>query len=669
MNTINKIRNYLKEFILDKTTIRTLIIYVCLPIILNIIIEILSRKSITKGFAYIFNRPIPFLCGVLIILMTLMISVFFKRRLFCVSLISFLWLLLGFGNYVLLSNRVTPFNGTDLLLMQPAIAVITKYYTVFTIALVIIGILLIFCFIVLMWFKAPKLKYKINYLRNSIITALIVILTLTSISLAIQNGALAVKFDNIANAYKKYGFAYCFSNSVFNTGIKKPDDYCAQKIEEIITETTQEEAIEVSTSVSSPNIIFLQLESFFDISRFKDLVLSQNPIPNFTNLKAEFPTGFFGVPTVGAGTANTEFEVLTGMNLYDFGPGEYPYKTVLQSTTSESISYNLKANGYSTHAIHNNDGTFYQRHTVFSQLGFDTFTSVEYMNVLEYTAKNWAKDKVLTGEILKCLTSTPESDFVYTISVEGHGSYPGNEALVNPQIQVQQIGNEAKRNAVEYYVNLLYSMDQFIAELIATLSAYNEDVILVMYGDHLPSLGISNDQLNSGTTLQTEYIIWNNMNLQIDNEDVEAYQMSSKILELIGIDTGIINKYHQTHKNSEEYLNGLQNLEYDLLYGDLTAYNGVNPFIATKIQMGIDKIKINEILIDDTNPGYIYLKGENFTAFSVAYINEKAQKTEFIDTSTLKVEYNELQYQDAIKVGQQGSDNVVLSYTDEFIIN
>ena len=51
-----------------------------------------------------------------------------------------------------------------------------------------------------------------------------------------------------------------------------------------------------------------------------------------------YSTGYFKVPSVGAGTANTEFEVLTGMNLRYFGPGEYPYKTVLKYQTAESAA-------------------------------------------------------------------------------------------------------------------------------------------------------------------------------------------------------------------------------------------------------------------------------------------------------------------------------------------
>lgn len=59
-------------------------------------------------------------------------------------------------------------------------------------------------------------------------------------------------------------------------------------------------------------------------------------------LSSEYSAGYISVPCFGAGTANTEFEVQTGINLDDFGPGEYPYKTVLQSAICESAAYDLK---------------------------------------------------------------------------------------------------------------------------------------------------------------------------------------------------------------------------------------------------------------------------------------------------------------------------------------
>ena len=124
----------------------------------------------------------------------------------------------------------------------------------------------------------------------------------------------------------------------------------------------------------APNIIMLQLESIINPTHMIDLEFSEDPVPNFRKLKEQFSSGYLKVPSVGAGTANTEFEVISGMNLEFFGAGEYPYKTILRKTTAESINYDLKDLGYSTHAIHNNKGTFYTRQKVFKMLGFDTFT-------------------------------------------------------------------------------------------------------------------------------------------------------------------------------------------------------------------------------------------------------------------------------------------------------
>ena len=46
------------------------------------------------------------------------------------------------------------------------------------------------------------------------------------------------------------------------------------------------------------------------------------------------------------------------------------------------------------------------------------------MSDIEYNPIGWAKDSILTGEIAKILDSTEGSDYIYTISVQGHGDYP-----------------------------------------------------------------------------------------------------------------------------------------------------------------------------------------------------------------------------------------------------
>ena len=95
-----------------------------------------------------------------------------------------------------------------------------------------------------------------------------------------------------------------------------------------------------------PNIMFVQLESYFDPTEVEWLRFSEDPIPNLRKLYADYSSGYFKVPSVGAGTANTEFEVLTGMNMRFFGPGEYPYKTYVKTTPLESAASALSSLGY-----------------------------------------------------------------------------------------------------------------------------------------------------------------------------------------------------------------------------------------------------------------------------------------------------------------------------------
>ena len=82
----------------------------------------------------------------------------------------------------------------------------------------------------------------------------------------------------------------------------------------------------------------------------------------------------------------------------------------------------------------------------------------------------WTKDEVLTDEIIKCLDSTEEPDYVYTISVQGHGGYPEESVLDDPEITVTGAATENQNNQWEYYCNEIHEMDQFVKELTDALT-------------------------------------------------------------------------------------------------------------------------------------------------------------------------------------------------------
>ena len=190
----------------------------------------------------------------------------------------------------------------------------------------------------------------------------------------------------------------------------------------------------------------MQLESFFDPAEVEFYQLSKDPIPFLRSLFENYSTGYFKVPSVGAGTANTEFEVLTGMNMRYFGPGEYPYKTKLKSEVCESAATALSALGYGAHAIHNNGGNFYSRARVYNNTGFDSFTSKEFMNILQTTPKGWVDGRHPGPEhITDALDSDrPAGLSCSAISVQGHGDYPTEKVIENPEIAVYRDGGRGK---------------------------------------------------------------------------------------------------------------------------------------------------------------------------------------------------------------------------------
>lgn len=632
-----------------------------------IFVELCSRRSVTGLCLFFLREPIVFLYNAWIIAATVSVCLLFKRRIFVRSVLLLLWAAVGVTDFILLSFRTTPFTAVDLTLLKDAFTIANRYLSLTGVILIAAGIVAAFALCIYLFRKAKKeeepMDYKIRIPFCLCVAAVCLVLT----NAGMAAGLLDRNFGNLAEAFHDNGLPYCFMNSVLNTGVEKPDNYSAETMEEFLEEF-EEEGRELN---EMPNIIFLQLESFFDVKYIENASFSQDPVPFFTQLRENYPSGFLEVPSIGAGTANTEFECLTGMNLDFFGPGEYPYKTILKERTCESLAYILKDMGYTTSAIHNNDGTFYDRHAVFPNLGFDRYLSLEYMTRIEVNELNWTKDKVLTGQIMKVLSKTKEKDFIYAISVQGHGAYPEEPLISDKKLDVK-LPEELSEYYYQYlyYVHQLSEMDRFIKELVLNLSACREKVILVLYGDHLPSLGLSEELLKNGNAYQTEYVIWNNFGLSAENMDLQSYQLSSRVLQLLGAEGGIMPKYHELRRNDEDYLEGMQLLMYDMLYGDMEVYEGENPYEPTNMQMGIEPIRIQDVYVKEAlltkDEPLLYVEGQNFTKHSRIIINGETAETIYLTDRLLAT--TELPksrdgiYQIAIR--QQGNDEIPLSETE-----
>ena len=591
-----------------------------------------------EGIRWAFSHPVVFLYNILIIFATLTLALLFRRRRFVLLMISIVWLGIGTANGVILMNRMTPFTLYDCTNFADGLTIATTYFSKIQIILFLVALALGVAAIVLIFIRSEKWK-NISYKKSLAVLLIAVAAAAGSTVLLQKAGTISSFFGNLNYAYRDYGMPYCFISTSVNGGISRPRGYSEEMIADILENKTAKgtdtRLKEKEDSTDHPNIIVLQMESFTVAQDYANIKVSKDPTPVFNKLYKNYSSGSFVVPACGAGTANTEFEVLTGISAKFFGPGEYPYKGKLRENVLESMAYVTRSHGYNTAALHDHRALFYNRNEVYANLGFSTFTSVEYMNNVSFTPTNWCKDRVLTGEIMEIMKSTEERDFMHVISVEGHGAYPTNRVFKNPYTEVTAEDEETKWK-YEYYLNECHEMDTFIGDLIDKIEESGEPTVMIIYGDHIPALDVKEENYKQKDLYRTRYVIWDNIGLPKTDRNIYSFESGAILLEDAGLGhEGIIFDYQQSNdrkKDKTTYLADQKALAYDMLYGKQYAYGGEEPYEPVNMKMGHKSIKIKDLVkIGDR----YYIRGDNFTERSIISMDGKQLSTVYLSPTLL----------------------------------
>lgn len=654
---------------------RRLLEMALIALVTALLVEGANQGSVPRMIRYLTERTLYFGLNCLIIFTTLSVSELFKRRKAMTLTLAAVWIILGFVNNQVCHNRTLPLASGDLMVTYEVASMITIYFSWFEIAAMFAGAVALIAGVAWM-FSSSSRRRRVNYAFGAGVVAIMVLVVFGVHMTAIKADVLPDVFPDRVNSYKDYGFSTCFTFTFGQRGINKPEEYSSETVEEIMEEVETEEEIEPvevsaarhfdEAAMKRPNIVFVQLESFFDLNTMLDTELSRDPTPYYHELLENWPTGELYVPTVGGGTANVEFEVMSGLNMDFFGAGETPYNTIIQETTCETIAYTLREYGYSSTALHNNIGTFFSRNQVYSNLGFDRFDSLEYMRYPKYNKVGWAHDTVLTDEILRAMDSSDGQDMIFAISVESHGKYGDSYIYEEGDVEVLSAPEEIYLAPFQNYVNILPDVDVFIKELISALEQYDEPVVAILYGDHLPGVGLTPEMLSTGDFYASRYVIWNNYGAEFEAPDMQAYRLSAELLRQLGISDGVTTKFHQAYPIDEagdEYLEKLQILEYDILYGNQDAYGEAGAPVATQLQMGVEPIEIENAVLEY---GRLLVTGDGFTEFSAVIAGDTKLDTVFIDHEHIAVSITgdaAKSLNDGICVAQINNDGAELSRT------
>ncbi|MBF0845427.1 sulfatase-like hydrolase/transferase, partial [Streptococcus danieliae] len=124
---------------------------------------------------------------------------------------------------------------------------------------------------------------------------------------------------------------------------------------------------------SDQTIIYILSESFADPKIIASNNLSRNPIPEIDRIKSETTSGLMHSDGYGGGTANMEFQSLSGLPFYNFTSSTSNIFVEIVPKMNFLPSITRGFTGENSYVIHPHGANNYNRKNIYKDLGFSHF--------------------------------------------------------------------------------------------------------------------------------------------------------------------------------------------------------------------------------------------------------------------------------------------------------
>lgn len=506
-------------------------------------------------------------------LLVLLFSCLFRNVFFGAALVNLAVCGLSIANRIKIEVRDEPLFPRDFGLLKEVGTIVGDYDIPFpwtaigivllaTLALLALGI-----FVRCKPFPVMKLRGWLGSLLGSVASLAV----LTALILTVYASNDLYNSFRVSNAYyipsvfNELGFPYCFCHQFTTYPIDKPEGFTRSEVEvwnSAETESGQGKAV---------NVIMVMNEAFSDISDDKAFTYTEetDPLPNLHALQTDphAISGHLVVPGFAGGTANTEFDVMTGMQT-----------NALSATTTSSfrvVNRNLESlfrvfggDDYLTSYFHCGDDWFYNRENVLRWMGAEKTVFIDQMSDVEYKGR-WVTDDYMADLIeaeFEDAVAQSKNLFHYSTTIQNHMSYTADKYGADyefPAVETSAEISDQVRTMLEVYMEGARDADAMLGRLAAYFRQQDEPVVLVFFGDHLPYLGDNqlayaemgmevaikeDDRSNPLCSYETPYVIWANdaaaesldwdttveaMDLP-ENNKLSASFLGAAVLELTG---------------------------------------------------------------------------------------------------------------------------------------
>ena len=464
---------------------------------------------------------------ILLALTCLLRNVFFGAALTNLIVCGF-----SIANRIKIEVRDEPVFPRDLALLKEVGVIVSEYDLHFpwtVIAVVLVATLALVLLGILVRSRPFPLKRLRGWL-GSILGAVGSVGVLAALILTVYASNPLYNSFKVSNAYyvpsvfNELGFPYCFCHQFTTYPVDKPEGYSKGQ-----AELWEREAAPQSGEAQPVSVIMVMNEAFADVTDYKAFAYTPetDPLPNYHALQSDphAVTGHVVVPGFAAGTANTEFDVMTGIQTNALSATTTSAMRVVNRDL-DSLFRLYGAAGYRTSYFHPGDDWFYNRENVLRWMGAEKTLFADEMEGLEYKGR-WVTDESLVPFITAEFESAVAEGrplFHYMTTIQNHMSYTADKYGADypyPEIPLTLEVSDTVRTMLEVYAEGARDGDAMLGQLRDYFAQRSEPVVLVFFGDHLPYLGdnqlaytelgmTEEEYWSELTSYETPYVIWAN---------------------------------------------------------------------------------------------------------------------------------------------------------------
>lgn len=491
------------------------------------------------------------------------------------NVIGCLWIsyILGAANYFVLSFRGTPILPTDILSATTALNVAENY--TYSLNSAFFTNALLAAFLSIFYGKCKREKKMTGKRRVAVLVTVlsagICVCGLIGQEKILEDCKVKADIWNQKRGYSRDGALASFCLNAKYLYAEKPDGYSVDKVKEIAetyiwnegesaslngvssrSKSSQSEKKETDSSSQKkkPNIIMIMNEAFSDLQVIHPIQTNQDYMPFLHSLKKNTIKGNLFVSIFGAGTCNSEFEVLTGNSMAFLPSGSIGYTQYVKDEMPNLVQ-TLKAQGYTGNiAVHPYLADGWNRPTVYSLFGFEKFLSQDDFENPEMIRK-YISDKEDYKKLISLYEENKEENpdspcFLFTVTMQNHGGFSKDYGNLEKEIEITD--PTLKDDEAEQYLSLIKKSDDAFKMLVSYFKKQEEPTLIIMWGDHEPSVHDEFYQKLYGKDMselsveelqkkyQVPFVIW--ANYDIEEKEIEAMSanyLGSYILQTAGL--------------------------------------------------------------------------------------------------------------------------------------